>query len=401
VNRFLRSAPTRQLLTVIGGVVAVIAAGTAIAIAAQSAGPVPRARPLAVAIHNALAARPVTALSARISYTNNLIGSSEIQGSDPLLTGASGRLWYSAGHGFRLELQGDNGDANLVVRNGSFWAYDPSSNTVYQGKLPAHAQGATVPHYASGWTAYAPLKRDARDTVPTIAQIQRDITRAMAHLALSHAVPGDIAGRPAYTLRVSPRPSGGLLGAAELAWDAVRGIPLRFALYARGDSTPVLSLSVTGISYGAVSRSVFAISPPTGAKMVNLSLPTGRAGSVGKQHLKLPPLPFNAAAPDTLVGLQRTSVTRLGKDGVVIVYGRYLGGIAVIEQVAHGTPQLSATPTGDQPGLTLPSVSINGVSGQEIDTALGTVVRFSRAGVEYTVIGSVSPRLADAAARAL
>jgi hypothetical protein len=46
-------------------------------------------------------------------------------------------------------------------------------------------------------------------------------------------------------------------------------------------------------------------------------------------------------------------------------------------------------------------VSINGVSGQEIDTALGTVVRFSRAGVEYTVIGSVSPRLADAAARAL
>jgi len=34
------------------------------------------------------------------------------------------------GPGVRLELQADNGDAQAVLDNGSFWVYDPSSRTV-------------------------------------------------------------------------------------------------------------------------------------------------------------------------------------------------------------------------------------------------------------------------------
>ena len=52
-------------------------------------------------------------------------------------------------------------------------------------------------------------------------------------------------------------------------------------------------------------------------------------------------------------------------------------------------------------GLSLPTVSINGATGQELDTALGTMVRFTRDGVAYTVIGSVPSAAADAAARGL
>ena len=37
----------------------------------------------------------------------------------------------------------------------------------------------------------------------------------------------------------------------------------------------------------------------------------------------------------------------------------------------------------------------------ELATALGTVLRFDRGGVRYTVIGSVPPAAAEAAARAL
>ena len=37
----------------------------------------------------------MSGISARISFTNNLIDSTDIQGSDPILTGASGRLWLS------------------------------------------------------------------------------------------------------------------------------------------------------------------------------------------------------------------------------------------------------------------------------------------------------------------
>jgi hypothetical protein len=75
----------------------------------------------------------------------------------------------------------------------------------------------------------------------------------------------------------------------------------------------------------------------------------------------------------------------------------------VIEQSADSAKTSPASQSsGDQHrGLNLPTVSINGVTGQELDTALGTMVRFTRAGVAYTVLGSVPPAAADAAARAL
>jgi hypothetical protein len=46
-------------------------------------------------------------------------------------------------------------------------------------------------------------------------------------------------------------------------------------------------------------------------------------------------------------------------------------------------------------------VSINGATGQELATPLGTVVRFTKSCVAYTVLGSVTPYAAETAARAL
>ena len=120
-------------------------------------------------------------------------------------------------------------------------------------------------------------------------------------------------------------------------------------------------------------------------------------------------LPFALAAPSKLVGLPRQSVTLLdwaGHPAALVTYGQNLGGVAVIEQDAKTTkalPQDSvpAHPNGDRHGLSLPTVSINGATGQELDTALGTMVRFTRGGVTYTVVGSVPAAAAEAAARGL
>ena len=106
-------------------------------------------------------------------------------------------------------------------------------------------------------------------------------------------------------------------------------------------------------------------------------------------------------APRTLVGLPRRSVTLLnwgGSPAALVAYGQNLGGIAVIEQTPNSA---SATQSQSANGLSLPTVSINGATGQELDTTLGTMVRFTRNGVAYTVVGSVPPAAADAAARAL
>jgi len=51
--------------------------------------------------------------------------------------------------------------------------------------------------------------------------------------------------------------------------------------------------------------------------------------------------------------------------------------------------------------LGLPKVVIGDVKGEELDTALGSALHFSRAGVDYILIGSVPPAAVEAAARAL
>src|SRR5690349_18581540 len=118
--RFLRTTSTRRLMAAIAGVVVAIVAGSALAIAAVGSGPVPPKKPLAAAIHDALAAPSVNGISARIKFTNHLIDSSDIQGIDPLFSGASGRMWLSPTQGLRIELQSDNGDAQIVVHKNSF-----------------------------------------------------------------------------------------------------------------------------------------------------------------------------------------------------------------------------------------------------------------------------------------
>lgn len=405
--RFLRTASRRTLLSAVAAVLALAAGCTAIAVAAGSGGPVPPRRPLAVAIHRALSAPAVTGLTARITFTDNLISSSELQGSDPLLGGGQGRLWLDpARHRLRIEVQGEDGDAQLVVNGRSFWIYDPAGSRVFTGVLPAGAgarrgEGDRVP------------SREG-DRVPTVAQIARALSRLAAHLRISAAIPSDVAGRPAYTVAVSPHAGGGLLASVRLAWDALRGVPLRLSVYARNSASPVLELSVTHISYGAVPAADFSAAAPQGAKVTALGGPGAAAGGRRGRSAQLRGLaavraaaPFALDAPATLAGFSRGEVRLLGAGAratALIDYGRGLDGVLVVERSA-ASRTLSLSSGGgngeDHAGLSIPTVTINGISAPELQTALGTVLQFRRAGVSFTVLGSVPAKVAESAARGL
>src|SRR2546423_1675382 len=64
---------------------------------------------------------------------------------------------------------------------------------------------------------------------PTVSEISDFLSRLGEQASISGAEPTDVAGQPAYRVSVSPKHDGGLLGSAELAWDAIRGVPLRLA----------------------------------------------------------------------------------------------------------------------------------------------------------------------------
>ncbi|MDX6516558.1 MAG: hypothetical protein QOH73_2224 [Gaiellaceae bacterium] len=382
----LRTASTRTLLALAAAVAVIAIAGTAIAVAASSSGTPPPAKPLADALHDALTAPPVDGITARVTFTNNLFPSGALSAgsASALMSGGSGRLWLTNDGRGRLELQSDAGDAQILWTDKQVTVYDASTNSVYKATLPADT------------TATA-----AKDTPPTLAEISTFLTQLAPDANVSDAQPGTAAGQGAYTVTVSPKHDGGLLGSAQLAWDAASGVPLRVAVYAQGKSTPALELKVTEISYGSIAASDVNVAPPSDAKVTDLTgngsdTQAGDSKPVTGLAAVQAAAGFTVVAPDTLVGLPRQDVRLVGSADskhVLVSYGQGLGGIVVIESAA--TARADTTQAG------LPSVALDGVTGHELPTELGTALFWQRGGVDFVLAGSVPAAAAEAAARAL
>ena len=255
--KLLRTLPTRRLAVLLSTVVAVAVAAGVIAVTAfGGGGATPPSKPLADALHDAATATRPAGITARITFTNRLFPSGALLGQtgSALMSGASGRLWATNDGRGRLELQSDAGDVQIVWKADKLTVYDASANTVYEATIPTSAKKA-------GNDNGAP---------PSLNQITTSLAKLGEQAAISAALPDNVAGEPAYRVTISPKHDGGLLGSAELSWDAATGAPLRAAVYAQGSSAPVLELTATDISYGAVSSASVDVLPPSGAKVVDL-----------------------------------------------------------------------------------------------------------------------------------
>jgi outer membrane lipoprotein-sorting protein len=380
VTNFLRRLPLSRLLLLCGVIVAVGISATALALAVGT-GPKPPPKPLAYAVHDALSAPRVSGVSARIQFTNHLIegaslassgGEASQLASNPLLSGASGRLWIGSDGRARLELQSDKGDTQILYDGHNVSLYDASTNTLYRYTPPqgseTHPPGGTQ-GAGSGSTGAGV----DHNKIPTVAEIEEGIAHVTKHANLTGATRTDVAGRPAYTVRISPRENGGLIGGVELSWDAANGAPLRAAVYSTTSASPVIELSASKISYEPVGSSTHDFKPPANAKIEEVTLPTKHGpGASGSSP--------NGANPPH-----------------VTTHGKGLAAIAVVENPVKAGEKQSA---GSQlEGLQ--KVSINGTSASELPTALGTLLSFERAGVRYLLVGSVTPASIEAFARGL
>jgi outer membrane lipoprotein-sorting protein len=376
---FLRRISVTRLLLVSAATVAIGVSATAIALALGT-GPKPPAKPLAQAVHDALAGakstNSVQGYSASVKLTNHLVEGAQLAtggdgqtgagglSSSPLLNGASGRLWVSSDGKMRLELQAEKGDTQILYDGKTVTMYDASSNTLYR---------YTPKNEGSAGSTESNRGADANGSgheVPSVAKIEETLTDARKHAKLSEATPADVAGQPAYTVRVSPNEGGSLIGGAELSFDAANGLPLRTAVYSSTSSAPVIELAASEVSYGPVDPSVFTINPPAGAKVEELTLPshTGAAKS---------PKQDSTSKPDLTTS------------------GQGITSIGVLKTKSSGKSSSSSALE------SLPKVKIGSATASELRTELGTILTFQRGGVRYVLAGAVQPAAVEALARGL
>jgi outer membrane lipoprotein-sorting protein len=389
MSYFLRRLPLSRLLLLCSVLIGV-GVGAATLASALGVGPTPPPKPLPDAIHDALTAgaggNPIQGVSAQIQLTNHLLEGANLASgggeasqltSSPLLSGASGRLWISKEGHVRLELQSEKGDTQVYYDGHTLSMYDASTNTLYRYTPPKGEGGSGSAGEGSsseGWpgSSSGSTGPDASHEVPDVAKIEAAIAHLEKHANVSGATPTDVAGRAAYTVRVSPKEGGSLLAGAELSWDATNGVPLRAAVYSTESAAPVLELAATSISYGPVEPSVFEFTPPANAKVEEVVLPKPGehqgSSAQGGEH-------------------EHPNVT---------THGSGPGTIAVLEGKAKaGSSPTSSLPEG------LQQVKINGVTASELPTELGTLLSFERSGVRYLVAGAVSPAAVEAVAKGL
>jgi hypothetical protein len=300
--------------------------------------------------------------------TTNLVPDATSGGSPlPLVSGAEGRLWYANGR-LRMEFQTDQGDTQLLLTGNRALVYDAADGTAYSAILPT----VGVPQ----------LARSGLEGASTL------LYSFSGDAAISKPRPIVTGGRPAYIVRIAPTHDGGLVRSASVAVDAETGTPLRLELFGVGSEAPLLELALSDVSYGEIEPSVFRLKLPFGMHplAVRFAAPPSVGGAVP------------CTAPETLAGLELRTCREASRStdvpGRVLVYGTNLSSVVVLEQPGGGDP-------GGGLWSLLPSVSVSGASGRELVTSLGTVIRFVRGGVTYTVLGSMPKPVVEAVARGL
>jgi outer membrane lipoprotein-sorting protein len=353
----------------------------------------PAPKPLAKAVADSLGSDVAfEGVSARVKFTNRLLDSSGItSGTDPVMGGGSGRFWADPDGRFRIELQSDGGggDAQIVSDGKQVWVNYAMAGA-WKATLPSEESSKKYKDNDSEWP-------------PSVKAVARAIEAISGDATVSGATPDNIGGRPAYTVEISPKDTSGLFAGGKVSWDAENGAPLAVSILAKGDSTPVLDMRATEVTFGPVDASVFDAAPPAGAKVVDLEaakaeLKKEKASSKGKSDKPVTgreavqaKLGFDLVAPATLAGRKLERVMLVGegkKAGAALAYGSGMDALLVVQMPDSGKKVGTGGDWGEE-GISLPTEKIGSVEALKLGTPLGSAVSFVRNGVRFTVAGSV------------
>lgn len=181
-----------------------------------------------------------------------------------LLTGPhTARVYVDGPAKVRVQIMDRMAERDAVRQGSEVWLYNSKDNTATHLTLPGNASG----------------KEDRGSRMPgSVATPEQLAARMLEKVDASTdvAVRDDVevAGRAAYNLVVTPRSQGTLVESVAVAVDGESGLPLSVEVRARGQQEPAFRTAFTSLKLEAPDASVFKFTPPPGATVKELALPS-------------------------------------------------------------------------------------------------------------------------------
>lgn len=210
-------------------------------------------------------------------------------------------VYYNNPLMMRVQILDPMSERDFIVNGTDVWYYDALQQTVEHSSASPFAQLPVSSRFL-GWLgsgfSSSPLGTLAPASVGSFF---------LSHLGATTTVrlgPNvSVAGRGAYQLMLTPTEKGTLVSSVAIAVDGQTGLPLRVVINAVGQSAPAFSVEFNSVTFGASDPSMFAFSPPVGATVNQVALPSlavltsrslpsvvkGVAGAIGARGQKLAP----------------------------------------------------------------------------------------------------------------
>ncbi len=159
------------------------------------------------------------------------------------------------------------------IRNGNdLWAYDASKaiaqHSVIDESEANKAQGQALALFNAN-SSKLPF-----DVTSPSAIAEYVLAQANVDSVITVGADAKIAGRGVYQLTITPRSNETLVQSATLSIDAATGLPLAARITAVGSDSPAFEVAFETITFATPAASNFDFTPPAGATVVEVALPT-------------------------------------------------------------------------------------------------------------------------------
>ena len=188
-----------------------------------------------------------------------------------LLTGShTVNIWYASPKHFRLELPQSMSETDVYRDGTTAYLWQSANNSVTKFTLPAKGHKAVT-----------------EPATPLTPQQAANDALAMLGKSTKVTVASNVsvANQAAYTLVLQPKDSRSLIGQVAIAIDASNNVPLSVQVYARGASTPAISVGFSQVTFAAPASSDLAFTPSATAKQTTVNEAHGSKGAAGSSDL--------------------------------------------------------------------------------------------------------------------